>query len=145
MAKSVSLSAEEKSRYEELSEKVKEMLSGGNRLTSKELAEYSKLKHKKNMAESPLFRKQMEHEAKIERRYKMAKGGSIKVGDKVRSTVYNDISGEVISKKGEMIMIVGKNKNNPSKVSHEVLNIKEVEKMAKGGNLSGFNYSIGGL
>jgi len=64
---------------------------------------------------------------------KMAKGGSIKVGDKVRSTVFNDISGEVISKKGEMLMVVGKNKNNPSKVKHEVLRVNEVEKMANGG------------
>ena len=63
----------------------------------------------------------------------MAKGGKIKVGDMVRSTTFKDIDGEVVSIKGDMIL-VRKSKELPNgDYQHDVLRIDEVEKMAKGG------------
>lgn len=57
----------------------------------------------------------------------MAKGGEIKVGDKVRSTTFNGIEGEVKSKQKGMLFI------QKEDGTHDVLRIDEVEKMAKGG------------
>ena len=67
----------------------------------------------------------------------MAKGGEIKKGDRVRSTVFKDEEGEVLNKKGDMLFI---RKDVNGKFKHDVFRISEVEKLADGGELDqGFN------
>jgi hypothetical protein len=60
----------------------------------------------------------------------MAKGGSIKKGDKVRSTMFEGVEGEVINKKDNMLFIRQEIDGN---YNFDVLRVNEVEKMAKGG------------
>ena len=60
------------------------------------------------------------------------KGGTIKVGDKVRSTVFKDVEGEVLNKKGDMLFI---RKTKDGDYEHDVLRINEVEKLSDGGIL----------
>ena len=68
---------------------------------------------------------------------KMAKGGEIKKGDRVRSTVFKDEEGEVLNKKGDMLFV---RKDVNGKFKHDVFRISEVEKLADGGKLDqGFN------
>ena len=62
-----------------------------------------------------------------------AKGGTIKKGDRVRSTVFKDEEGEVINKKGDMLF-VRKEVNGQSQ--HDVFRVNEVEKLAMGGELT---------
>jgi hypothetical protein len=63
----------------------------------------------------------------------MAMGGTIKKGDRVRSTVFKDEEGEVINKKGDMLF-VRKEVNGQSQ--HDVFRVNEVEKLAMGGELT---------
>jgi hypothetical protein len=64
---------------------------------------------------------------------KLSKGGTIKKGDRVRSTVFKDEEGEVINKKGDMLF-VRKEVNGQSQ--HDVFRVNEVEKLAMGGELT---------
>ena len=68
---------------------------------------------------------------------KMAKGGTIKVGDKVRSTTFKGVEGEVISKKGDMLFVRKHDATSNGDMQHDVLRIDEVEKMADGGVTNG--------
>lgn len=67
------------------------------------------------------------------RKGEYAKGGIIKVGDKVRSKIFSGVEGEVVSKKGDMLFIVRNNALPNGDMQHDVLRINEVEKLAKGG------------
>ena len=64
-----------------------------------------------------------------------AKGGTIKVGDKVRSTTFKGVEGKVISKKGDMLFIEKYNALPNGDTQRDVLRISEVEKMAQGGEV----------
>ena len=71
------LSSDEMDRYNELTQKMKSYLEGGTKMSSKEIAEYSKLKHKRNMGSSEEYRKQMDWEKSVEGRYEYSKGGGV--------------------------------------------------------------------
>lgn len=71
------LTDKEKERFEELSEKVEAYLRGETKITSKELSEHAKLKHKYNSSVSPEYRKQMEFERDIQMRGEFADGDEI--------------------------------------------------------------------
>ena len=71
------LNSDEMDRYNELTQKMKSYLEGGTKMSSKEIAEYSKLKHKRNMGSSEEYRKQMDWEKSVEGRYEYAKGGGV--------------------------------------------------------------------
>lgn len=83
------LTDKEKQRFEELNEKVEAYLRGETQITSKELSEHAKLKHKYNSSTSPEYRKQMKFERDIQMRGEFADGGDVKYrarGGKVKKT-----------------------------------------------------------
>lgn len=87
-----------------------------------------------------------------------ARGGAIKIGDRVKSTTFKGISGTILSKNKAGYYFVRLDETLPNgDYQHEVLRIDEVEKMSTGGsmyaggggteeryNLS-FNYNPGNL
>ncbi len=83
MAKGGGLSTEEQIRFDELDEKMNAYLEGKAQVSSKEMSEHAKLKFKRNLTKSPLLRKQVDWESKVERNSesKMAKGGKIYSSD----------------------------------------------------------------
>ena len=72
----------------------------------------------------------------------MAKGGKIKVGDKVRSTTFKGIEGEVLSKEKDYFFVRQYDALPNGDFQHHVLRIDEVEKMAHGGSVP-TNYGEG--
>jgi hypothetical protein len=93
--------------------------------------------HQNDFTIAPSTKKEIEERNlwKPFREEKYSKGGTIKVGDKVRSTVFKGVEGEVIRKKGDMLFIVKYNALPNGDMQHDVLRISEVEKMAKGGEV----------
>jgi hypothetical protein len=79
MAKGGGLSTEEQNRFNELNEKINAYLKGIGQVSSKEMVEHAKLKHKRNLEKNPLYKEQIDWESKVERdsESKMAKGGEI--------------------------------------------------------------------
>lgn len=66
---------------------------------------------------------------------KMSKGGSIKVGDRVRSTTFKGVSGTILSKNKNGYYFVRLDEKLPNgDYQHDVLKIDEVEKMSAGGS-----------
>ena len=81
------LSTEEENRFKELSEKINAHLEGKGKVSTKEMTEHAKLKHKRNLATNPMYKSQMEWESKVEREGEFANGGGVdgeyKIGDKI--------------------------------------------------------------
>jgi antirestriction protein len=71
------LSTEEQKRFEELDEKMNAYLEGKGEPSSKEMLEHAKLKHKRNLAKNPLYKKQMDWEKSVEGKGEYAGGGGI--------------------------------------------------------------------
>ena len=64
-----------------------------------------------------------------------ARGGAIKIGDRVKSTTFKGISGTILSKNKAGYYFVRLDETLPNgDYQHEVLRIDEVEKMSTGGN-----------
>ena len=71
------LSTEEEKRFEELDEKMNDYLEGKGKVSSKEMLEHAKLKHKRNLAKYPLYKKQIDWEKSVEGKGEYATGGGI--------------------------------------------------------------------
>lgn len=77
MATGGNLSTEEEKRFKELTEKINAYLEGKGTVSTKEMAEHAKLKHKRNLATNDMYKKQMEWESKVEKEGEFAKGGRV--------------------------------------------------------------------
>ena len=86
---------------------------------------------------------ELKKELKIEDTYNIeitksryARGGAIKIGDRVKSTTFKGISGTILSKNKAGYYFVRLDETLPNgDYQHEVLRIDEVEKMSTGGSM----------
>jgi hypothetical protein len=62
MAKGGGLSTKEQNRFDELSKKINAYLKGEGKVSSKEMVEHAKLKHKRNLDKYPLYKEQIDWE-----------------------------------------------------------------------------------
>ena len=93
-AKGGNISNEEQERFNELNEKINSYLKGMGQVSSKEMVEHAKLKHKINLAKSPLYKKQIDWE----KSNNFGKGGNIKYGSVVYEVVKDSNGYKIINK-----------------------------------------------
>jgi len=117
--------------FDALSKKVAARYEG-KKVPSKYQGEYGKTYDKEEAKEVGDKVAAKVYRLQLAKKGKMAKGGEIKKGDRVRSTVFKDEEGEVLNKKGDMLFV---RKDDNGKYKHDVFRISEVEKLAKGGNV----------
>ena len=96
------LSTEEQKRFEELDEKMNAYLEGKAQVSSKEMVEHAKLKHKRNLAKNPLYKKQMDWERSVQGKGKYAGGGKA-IG---LEWMYSD--GQYEAHLGELYLIISR-------------------------------------
>ena len=94
MAKGGMLSVEEEKRFQELDEKINLHLEGKANVSSKEMVEHAKLKHKKLLATNDTYRKQINN-------FKYSKGGEIQ--SFIDDFILDDVDWDDISTKSDLM------------------------------------------
>lgn len=120
--------------FDALSKKVAARYEG-KKVPSKYQSEYGKTYDKEEAKEVGDKVAAKVYRLQLAKKGKMAKGGEIKKGDRVRSTVFKDEEGEVRKKKGDMLLV---RKIVNGKFEHNVFRISEVEKLADGGTVKDY-------
>jgi hypothetical protein len=90
MAQGGGLSTEEQNKFDELDEKINAYLNGKGQVSSKEMSEHAKLKHKINLEKYPLYKKQ----SKWEKSNNYAKGGGVKARKKKRDYTARNVDSD---------------------------------------------------